>query len=187
MARCYSTQAPRRTVRLDREGISRGAAFTVVVVSVLVAVSMVAVFAGWSPGAPPNSSSETTSTSASPSSSSGGLTISNMYADVRSSDEQALYSNSSSVAGKTTFKGSPGETFLVMVDIVYQACGVGACPKQIAAVSAATPGFTVVSITPSLPLALTGAGGDFLEGGLTVVIRAPPTPYTGDLTLVVQA
>jgi hypothetical protein len=110
-----------------------------------------------------------------------------MYADVISSEEQALDSNSSSVAGKTSFSGSPGETFTVVIDIAYQACGAGACPKQVTVVDTTTPGFVVVATTPSMPLRLSGAGGDFLQASFTVGVRAPAMPYTGILTLVVHA
>jgi hypothetical protein len=179
--------------------VSRGVGIVVIVVLVLVGAPIVVHFVGWPPGANINSSSESTSStlvgttssrtssgSTGGSSISGGLTITNMFADVKSFELQAVYSNFSSFAGKTTFDGSPGETILVVVDIVYQACGSGACPKQITAVDAATSGFAVMSTTPSLPLPLKGAGGDFLEASLTVEVRAPSTPYTGNLTLVVQ-
>ena len=170
-----------------------------IVVLVLVGAPIVAHFVGWPPGATIDSSSETTSStsvdttasqttsvSTGGSSTPGDLTITNMFADVKSFELQAVYSNFSSIAGKTTFEGSPGETIMVVVDIVYQACGSGACPKQITAVSAASQGFTVMATTPSLPLPLKGAGGDFLEASLTVEVIAPSTPYTGNLTLVVQ-
>lgn len=132
-------------------------------------------------------STQTSSGSTSGSPSSGGLTITNMYADVISFEQQALDSNFSSVAGKTTFSGSSGETFRVVVDIIYQACGAGACPKQVTAVNTTTPGFAVLATAPPLPLRLEGAGGDFLRASFTVEVRAPATSYTGDLTLVVHA
>lgn len=154
-------------------------------VLVLVGAPIVAHFVSTSTRA--DTSSPQTSSSPTGQSSSGGLTITNMYADVISFEEQALDSNSSSVAGKTTFNGSSGETFTVVIDIIYQACGAGACPKQVTAVDTTTPGFVVMGTTPSLPLRLAGAGGDFLGASFTVDVRAPAMPYTGILTLVVHA
>jgi hypothetical protein len=179
-----------------REGrlVKGVATIAVILVLVLVGVPMVAHFASTSPRAQSSSSLERTSSSAnnvasqSTSSSAGkGLTITNMYADVISFEQQALDSNSSSVAGKTIFNGRTGETFTVVIDITYQACGAGACPKQVTSVDTTTPGFVVVATTPSLPLRLAGAGGDFLGASFTVDVRAPATPYTGILTLVVHA
>ena len=179
---------------------SKRIAIVGIIVLLLVGLPILAHFEGWPFGSSSVSSLETSisanssisssrnsSTSAMTSSSFGGLIITNMFVDVPSSDEQALYSNSSSVSGKTTFSGSPGETFTVTIDVVYQACGAGACPKQVTGIGSATPGFAIIATTPSLPLLMTGAGGDFLEAGFTVEVMAPTTPYTGALTLVIQA
>jgi hypothetical protein len=176
----------------------RAVATAAILVLALVGVLIVALLDSTSPPRASSSSFEGTSSSASVfssqalgstsmNSSSGGLTITNMYADVISFEQQALDSNFSSVAGKTTFSGSSGGTFKVVVDIIYQACGAGACPKQVTAVNTTTPGFAVLATTPPLPLRLEGAGGDFLKASFTVDVRAPATPYTGDLTLVVHA
>jgi len=116
------------------------------------------------------------------SSSSGELIITSVSGDVDSINHpEALSSNSSAVVGKTPFVGTPGETFTLRFDIVYQAC---ACGPRVVEVDSLTPGFTVVGITPPLPVQFQGAGGDFYQAGFTVEVKAPATSYTGALTLV---
>jgi len=116
------------------------------------------------------------------SSSSGELIITSVSGDVDSINHpEALSSNSSAVVGKTPFVGTPGETFTMRFDIVYQAC---ACGPRVVEVDSLTPGFTVVGITPPLPVQFQGAGGDFYQAGFTVVVKAPATSYKGALTLV---
>lgn len=142
-------------------------------------------------------SSYTQSTSSSPSAtaSSGGLTITNMFGDVAAPGIQSPYSNSSSIADGTTLKGSPGKTYDILVEAIYQDCNNG-CPAEITSVTSSTPGFVVVGTAPSLPISFENCG--FLcvdgmtsvssEGGVqaavTVKVTAPSTPYTGTLTLV---
>jgi hypothetical protein len=114
--------------------------------------------------------------------SSGGLVITGVNGDVVSTNHpEALSSNSSTIVGPTPFMGTPGETFTLRYDIVYQAC---ACGPRVVEVDSLTPGFTVVGTTPSLPVPFQGAGGDFYQAGFAVEVRAPYTPYTGPLTLV---
>jgi hypothetical protein len=100
---------------------------------------------------------------------------------VSTNHPEALSSNSSAVVGKTPFVGTPGQTFTLRFDIVYQAC---ACGPRVVEVDSLTPGFTVVGTTPPLPVQFQGAGGDFYQAGFTVEVKAPATSYSGALTLV---
>jgi len=115
-------------------------------------------------------------------SSSGELKITGVIGDVVSLNHpEALSSNSSTIIGKMPFIGTPGGTFALRYDIVYQAC---ACGPLVVEVDSLTPGFTVVGTTPSLPVHFQGAGGDFYQAGFTVEVKAPATSYTGTLTLL---
>jgi hypothetical protein len=115
-------------------------------------------------------------------SSSGELKITGVIGDVVSLNHpEALSSNSSTIIGKMPFVGTPGGTFTLRYDIVYQAC---ACGPLVVEVDSLTPGFTVVGTTPSLPVHFQGAGGDFYQAGFTVEVKAPATSYTGSLTLL---
>lgn len=117
-----------------------------------------------------------------PGGSSGELKVTGAVGDVVSlKHPEALSSNSSTLVGKTPSIGSPGQTFTLRYDIVYQAC---ACGPLVVEVDSLTPGFTVVGTTPSLPVQFQGAGGDFYQAGFTVEVKAPATSYTGTITLL---
>jgi hypothetical protein len=113
------------------------------------------------------------------------LTIANLYGDVTLVDaqelQQVLVSNYSMIAGKSSYVGTPGETFRVEIDLTFQACP---CVKQVTAVKSLTPGFAVVGTTPSLPVRFGGQGGDYYEASFSVEVSTPATPYNGSLTLV---
>jgi hypothetical protein len=126
--------------------------------------------------------SQGSSASTAAGSSSGELKITGVIGDVVSLNHpEALSSNSSTIVGKIPFIGTPGGTFTLRYDIVYQAC---ACGPLVVEVDSLTPGFTVVGTTPSLPVHFQGAGGDFYQAGFTVEVKAPATGYTGTLTLL---
>lgn len=142
------------------------------------------------PGGSSTSSSEpsvsgSTSKSSSSSSSSaqtGEFVITDLHTDVVSVDDQeSLYSNLSSIAGKMPFVYLPGETFTVEFNIVFQAC---ACAPQVVSVDSMTSGFRIASTDPPLPVSFGGAGGDFYTASFNVEVTAPSTPFLGTLTLV---
>ena len=124
-----------------------------------------------------------------------GLAITNMFADVYGPGLQFLYSNSSSVGDRSTFEGSTGETFQVLLQLIYLNCGD--CPSQVQAVIAGTPGFVVVVMTPAAPVPLeacpsvctegtTVSAPDGMQVGVTVTVTAPQSPYSGTLSLEAQ-
>jgi len=96
---------------------------------------------------------------------------------------EVLVSNFSTIAGKTSFVGTPGENFSVDISLDFQACP---CVHQVVAVDSLTPGFTVEGTTPSVPVPFTGGGGDFYMASFSVEVMAPSTPYSGNMTLLVH-
>ena len=165
--------------------------FGLVVVLLIAGVLSATYFAGsnastvtpTSPSASSASQSTTkTSSSSSSSQESGPYIITDLHTDVVSPDDQeSLYSNLSSIAGRMPFVYLPGETFTVEYNIVFQAC---ACNPQVLSVNSMTSGFVVVSTDPPLPVPFGGSGGDFYTASFNVEVTAPSTPYTGTLTLV---
>jgi hypothetical protein len=113
--------------------------------------------------------------------------LANVFDDVTVLGEpqvlEVLVSNYSTIAGKTSFVGTPGENFTVNISLDFQACP---CVHQITGVESLTPGFTVVSIAPSPPVPFTGGGGDFYLAAFSVEVMAPSAPYSGNLTLLVH-
>lgn len=119
---------------------------------------------------------------------SSAIDITDMYADVVTSGEQAPTSNSSTVYDKSTYSGPSGGTFDVLFDALYQGC-LSICPAQVTGVTVETPGFTVIGTIPSMPVPFqgNGAGPMNMEATFTVEVMAPSTPYTGTLTLIADA
>jgi hypothetical protein len=56
-----------------------------------------------------------------------------------------LVSNFSTIAGKISMVGTPGENFTVNIALDFQACP---CVHQVTAVDLVTPGFTIEGISP---------------------------------------
>ena len=96
---------------------------------------------------------------------------------------EVLVSNFSTIAGKTSFVGTPGENFTVDLSLDFQACP---CVHQVTEVDSLTPGFTVEGTSPSLPVPFTGGGGDFYFAAFSVEVMAPSAPYSGNMTLLVH-
>ena len=183
-----------------RSGIGKGL-LAIIIVLVLVGVAAAALYANGPMGASsssiaPSSSSasstgattgsQSSSGSTGGTSSSGGLNITNMYADVLGAGLQAPISNSTSIFDRGTYTAATGLTFTVDVDIVYSLCA-GRCPTQIIAVVPEPSGFTVESTSPDMPVPVQGTVGVQQECHFIVTLQAPSTPYTGPLTLYLQA
>jgi len=140
-----------------------------------------------STGAGVSISTNSGATGSNASSSSAGISITNMFGDISAFGKQAPFSNSTSYDDRETYQGAPGQTFQVSFDVVYQLCA-GACPAQITAVVAETPGFSVqVPTAPPMPVSCIGQTGVNVECTFTVTVKPPSTPYTGTLTLVAEA
>jgi hypothetical protein len=174
----------------------------IIIVLVLIGVAAAAYFS-IGPSSSTSGSTTTTSTSSSTSSTASGaptqttsgsnsstsaaptIIITNMYADVIGFGLQAPYENSSSVADRSTWSGTPGELFNVTFDVVYQDCA-SACPSQITAVIAKAPFLVVGQTSPPLPVGVIGTTTINMEATFLVTVKAPSAPYTGTLTLTGQ-
>jgi len=157
-----------------------------IIVLVLVGAAAVVFFSIGTTGPSNGSTNSSSAIQAAVVRPSGGLTITDMFGDINAAGLQAPSSNSSSVADQNTYKGQAGETFPVVFDIVYSLCA-GRCPSQVVAVIALTPGFSIVSTTPTMPVPVVPTIGVQMECQFTVMVKAPSTPYNGTLTLVAQA
>jgi len=109
-----------------------------------------------------------------------------MYAEVVGFGLQTPYMNSSSVADRSTWSGTPGELFNVTFDVIYQDCS-SACPSQITEVIAKSPFLVVGQTTPPLPVPVIGTTAVNMEVTFTVTVKAPSVPYTGTLTLSAES
>ena len=167
------------------------------VITVLVVV--MAVMAALSRG------SQFTTSSTSPSSPAGGntatqktpyagLNITYMFVDVLSGSFRPPSSNTTTInKDKTTYTASVGATFTVEVHIEYMDCHGSSCPSEISSVRVAPASFAVRAITvmppnsgAGLPALVSLTSGANEDCKFSVTITAPPTPYTGPLTLTAQ-
>jgi hypothetical protein len=130
--------------------------------------------------------SQSSSGSPSGTSSSTGLNITNMFANVIGAGLQAPARNSTSIFDRSTYTAAAGATFTVDVEVVYSGCG-GRCPTQFIAVVAGPSGFTVEETTPSMPVPVEPTTGVEMAAHFTITLQGPSSPYTGPLTLFIQA
>ncbi len=114
------------------------------------------------------------------------LAIFNVVGDVDGPADNRLATNDTSIFGDTLWLGgTPGSDVPVLFQIGYSACV--SCPVFVTNVTALTPGFTVVQVSPSLPIMgnyTAGFGTGSVQWTFTVYVQSPPTAYNGQLVLL---
>ena len=178
----------------DRQAVSKVLIALVVVVVVALAavagVSMMSKSSSSTSSTSTNTGSQTTHASTQATSagtSFAGLNITKFYVDIQGTSFVPPSVNVTTIGtNQTHYLGSPNDLFTVTIQLVYNTCTGSSCPSVINMVSVFQPGFVVQEVDGGLgpPVSITGTGtGTQESANFGVTIQAPPTAYTGIMTI----